>query len=67
MTALFLQNEFMSALVWVGVVICCCFLGFAWMTYLIKIVMNDDEVQEKIRRHKRITEELMRAQEMAGR
>lgn len=55
----FLNNPLIAAVVWVlGIGIC---LGLAtiWMTYLIKIIMNDYEIQEKIRRHKRITEELI--------
>ena len=39
------------------------FLAFLWMIYLIKIVLNDEEVQEKIRRIRRRHEEEIRARD----
>lgn len=38
-------------------------LAWFWMVYLIKIVLNDDHVQEKIRRILREREEKKRAEE----
>lgn len=62
-----LNNNLFIAIIWVAVVAAS--FGFAaiWMTYLIKIVMNDEEVQEKLRRHRRISEEIMRAEESSHR
>ncbi len=55
----FFNNPMIMALVWVFSVAGCFGLATLWMTYLIKIIMNDYEVQEIIRRHKRISEELL--------
>ncbi len=55
----FFNNPMVIALVWVLSVGICFGLASLWMTYLIKIIMNDYEVQEKIKRHKRISEELL--------
>ena len=55
----FYNNPFITAVVWVLAIAICFGLATIWMTYLIKIIMNDYEIQEKIRRHKRITEELI--------
>ncbi len=55
----FFNNPMVVALVWVMSVGMCFGLATLWMTYLIKIIMNDYEIQEKIRRHKRISEELL--------
>ena len=51
------MNIVLSAILAFGVV-----LGLAifWMTYLIKIVLNDEEVQERIRRIQRQREEKRR-------
>ena len=56
---LFFSNPMVIALVWVLSVGICFGLAVLWMTYLIKIIMNDYEVQDKIKRHKRISEELL--------
>lgn len=57
-----LQNPMFIAMVWLVVLLTSFVMGSIWMIYLIKIVMNDDEIQEKIRKHKRINEEIIRAQ-----
>jgi hypothetical protein len=38
-------------------------MAILWMAYLIKIVMNDEELRERIRRIHRHREEQLRAQE----
>ena len=63
----FINNDLIGALIWVLVAIVAFGMGFLWMVYLMKVAMNEDEVQEKIRKHKRIGEELMRAQQSSGR
>ncbi len=62
-----LQNDLFAAIVWVAAVTVSVVMAITWMVYLIKIVMNDEEIQEKIRRHKRISEEIMRAEQSKGR
>ncbi len=61
--ATLLQNPMMIAIIWLFVVGAALCMGGIWMIYLMKVVMNDDEIQEKIRRHKRINEEIIRAQQ----
>ena len=56
-----LQNSMFIAIIWIVVLGASMFMASMWMVYLIKIVMNEDEIQEKIRRHKRIGEEIIRA------
>lgn len=55
------QNGMFIAILWIVVLGSSLFMATMWMVYLIKIVMNEDEIQEKIRRHKRIGEEIIRA------
>lgn len=62
-----LQNPMMTAVIWLVVVALALCMGGIWMLYLMKVVMNDDDIQDKIRRHKRINEEIIRAQQSNNR
>ena len=59
----FFNNPMVIALVWVLSIGGCFAFATLWMTYLIKIIMNDYEIQDKIKRHKRISEELLSGRE----
>lgn len=59
-----LANPLVAVLGWCLVLMVCGVMGGLWLIYLIKLALNEDEVQEKIHRHKRIAEEMMRAQEL---
>jgi len=50
-------------LTWFAVVAGMLFLGSLWVMYLIKVVVNDEDVQERIRRIRRQQEEERRALE----
>lgn len=59
-----MQNPLFVVLGWFLVFAFCGIMGGLWLVYLIKLAVNEDEIHEKIQRHKRIAEEMMRAREM---
>lgn len=55
------NNSMFIILVWFFVLVICTLLSGLWVIYLIKLAVNEDEIQEKIRKHKRIAEEMLRS------
>ncbi len=53
----------MAVTTWVGIVAACVALGIFWILYLIKVVMRDEQIQERQRVLRRRKEEERRAVE----
>ncbi|MCC8180511.1 MAG: hypothetical protein LIP23_06345 [Planctomycetes bacterium] len=57
-----------SIMTWICVVIAMVFLAFIWFAYLIRVVLNDEVVQERKRRRMRVRElERRRIEDKANR
>lgn len=54
------SDGMLLVVIYAGVFSVCAGLGWLWMMYLIKVVLNEEEMQEQIRAQRRLHEELMR-------
>lgn len=52
---------------WIIIFAICLSLAWLWMVILIRVVLNDEEAKERIRRWQRVQEERIRAQEEKAR
>jgi type VI protein secretion system component VasF len=54
------QGPILEVLLWFVAVGFCMTFALVWLLYLLKLVENEDEAEEKVRRYQRIAEEILR-------
>ncbi|MBP5232494.1 MAG: hypothetical protein J6333_03725 [Planctomycetes bacterium] len=57
--ATLLHNTAFLMFIWCLIVAICFMLGGLWLAYMIKLAVSEDEIMEKYRRQRRISEEIM--------